>query len=63
MAVIEMMKVKLATGRVGHKFNERGEQVGEFFQNAGDEVEMPTSEANRYLERGMASRIVEVGKK
>jgi len=60
---IEMMKVKLATGRVGHKFNDRGEQVGEFFQNAGDEVEMPLAEAQRYLERGMASKVTEKSSK
>ena len=60
---VETIKVKLSTGRVGHKFNDKGDQVGEFFQNAGDEVEMPTAEAQRYLDKGMASRVVDNAKK
>lgn len=56
---VETMKVKLATGRVGHRFDVDGRQVGEFYQNAGDEVEMPKAEAERYLDRGLASRVVD----
>ena len=51
------MKVKLNSARVGHRFNDKGAFAGEFAQAVGDIVDMPVDEAERYLERGLASPV------
>lgn len=51
------MKVKLSSARVGHNFDSKGRFTGQFSQAAGDIVDMPTDEAQRYLERGLASKV------
>ena len=53
----KMQRVRLNSARVGHTYNEEGLWTGEFNQASGDEVEMPTEEAKRYLQRGLASPI------
>lgn len=49
------MKVQLVSGRVGHRTDEKGRFLGEFAQSAGQIVEMPKDEAERYLDRGLAT--------
>lgn len=51
------MKVKLSSARVGHNFDSKERFTGQFSQAAGDIVEMPTDEAQRYVERGLASKV------
>jgi hypothetical protein len=54
----DMVKVKLAGSRAGHKFDAAGRYVGDFVQAAGEIVEMPENEAKNYIDRGMASAVV-----
>lgn len=51
------MKVKLTSARCGHKFDAKGRFVGVFSEPAGAEVEMPRDEAERHLERGLATLV------
>jgi hypothetical protein len=51
------MKVKLSSARVGHNFDSNKRFTGQFAQAAGDIVDMPTDEARRYIERGLASEV------
>lgn len=53
------MQVKLSSARVGHNFDSKGRFTGQFSQAAGDIVEMPTAEAERYIERGLASKVAD----
>lgn len=55
MAKEEIVRVKLNSARAGHTFDSQGRNVGVFAQAAGDIVEMPASEAQRHIERGLAS--------
>lgn len=56
------MKVKLTSPRCGHSYdgkniskeNPHGRFTGVYSQAAGAIVEMPTDEAQRYLDRGLA---------
>lgn len=48
------MKVKLVSGRVGHRYDDKGRFTGEFAQSPGQVIDMPKDEAERYLERGLA---------
>lgn len=48
------MTVKLTSARVGHKYDKDGRCTGVFSEAAGQEVEMPNDEAQRYLDRGLA---------
>jgi hypothetical protein len=47
-------KVKLTSARCGHKYDSQGRFIGVFAEAAGQIVDMPTAEAERYLERGLA---------
>lgn len=51
------VKVKLHSARCGHTFDAAGRQTGVFAQAAGDVVEMSEKEAERHVERGLASRV------
>lgn len=51
------MLVKLTCARVGHSFDKAGRLAGIFAQKAGDEVELPPAEAQRYLAKGMATEV------
>lgn len=51
------VKVKLHSARCGHTFDAHGRQTGVFAQAAGDVVEMSEKEAERHIERGLASRV------
>ena len=53
---VEMVKVRLSCARAGHSFDATGRQTGTFAQAAGDIVEMTKDEAQRHLDRGLASR-------
>lgn len=53
------MKVKLSSARVGHNYDPKGRFTGQFVQAAGDVVDMPNEEAQRYLERGLASKVTD----
>ena len=55
MAKAETTKVKLTSARVGHTFDRDGRLAGAFTQAAGEVVDMPSEEARRYLERGLAT--------
>lgn len=48
------MKVKLTTARCGHSYDKAGRLIGEFGQAAGQVVDMPADEAQRYLDKGYA---------
>ena len=50
-----MTRVQLSSSRCGHRFNAKGQHCGEFTQAAGDIVEVPADEAQRLLDRGLAS--------
>lgn len=52
------MTVKLTSARVGHKFDKAGRFIGVFSEAAGQEVDMPDDEAERYIEKGLATRVV-----
>jgi hypothetical protein len=49
------MRVQLTCARVGHRYNSEGQFIGDFSQAAGQVVEMPKAEAERYIERGLAT--------
>jgi hypothetical protein len=49
------MKVKLNSSRCGHKYDAQGRFIGVFSEAVGQVVDMPKDEAERYLERGLAS--------
>jgi len=49
------MKVKLTSARAGHKFDAQGRFTGVFSEAVGQVVDMPKDEAERYLERGLAT--------
>ena len=51
------VKVKLNSARCGHTFDANGRQTGVFSQAAGDVVEMSQVEAQRHVERGLASLV------
>lgn len=58
------MTVKLTSARCGHKYDGKatkelphGRFTGVFAQAAGDEVEMPDDEAQRYLDGGLAVKV------
>jgi hypothetical protein len=51
------VKVKLASARIGHSFDAKGRQIGDFAQSVGDIVDMPESEAKRYVDKGLASYV------
>lgn len=51
------MKVKLNSARCGHKFDSKGRFIGVFAEYAGQEVDMPNDEAQRYIERGLAQQV------
>ena len=57
MAKEEMVKVKLNSARIGHVFDDKGRMTGTFTQAAGDEVDMPKTEARRHIQRGLASAV------
>lgn len=57
MAKEEMVKVKLNSARIGHVFDDKGRMTGTFAQAAGDEVDMPKTEARRHIQRGLASAV------
>lgn len=48
------MTVKLTSARVGHKFDKQGRFIGVFAEAAGQEVDMPDAEAQRYIDKGLA---------
>lgn len=50
----EVVSVRLLSSRVGHRFDSKGQVVGQFAQAVGDVVTMPHDEAERYIERGLA---------
>lgn len=54
---VKMQRVRLNSARVGHTYDDEGRWTGEFNQAAGDEVEMRSDEAQRYLQRGLASEV------
>lgn len=56
------MLVKLSSPRCGHRFDKEGRFIGVFAQAAGDEVEMEQSEAQRYIERGLATEVKKANK-
>jgi len=56
------MKVKLTSARCGHSYDGKvspglphGRFTGVFSQAAGQVVDMPKDEAERYIERGLAT--------
>lgn len=51
------VKVKLLSARIGHSFDAKGRQIGEFAQAVGDVVDMPEDEAARYVAKGLATYI------
>lgn len=51
----EITKVKLTSARVGHNYDKDGRRTGVFSQPVGAVVDMPLDEAERYLERGLAT--------
>jgi len=55
MATKEMVSVKLNSGRVGNNLDRDGRVCGMFAQAAGEIVQMPSDEAQRYIEKGLAS--------
>lgn len=55
MAKQQMMKVKLNCARCGQSTDSEGRPGPVFGQAAGEVVEMPADEAQRYLDRGLAS--------
>lgn len=55
MAQQRTTKVKLTSARVGHNFDDKGRQTGMFAQAAGEIVDMPADEAERYIAKGLAS--------
>lgn len=55
----ETQQVKLSCSRAGHTFDDQGRQLGVFSQSAGDVVDMPTAEAKRYIERGLATPVID----
>lgn len=57
--IVKTMRVKLVSARAGHTFDREGRQTGVFAQSAGDEVEMSIEEAQRHLDKGLASRVSE----
>lgn len=52
-----MVRVKLNCSRAGHLFDDKGRFCGEFSQAAGDVVSMPQTEAQRHIQRGLATRV------
>lgn len=56
----KMVRVKLNSGMVGHrpcKTTSGHEYFVGFAYNAGDIIELPAAEAERYLQRGFASAV------
>lgn len=53
-------RVRLNCSRCGHRTNDKGEVIGEFVQQVGQEVDMPNDEADRYVNAGLAD-LVPVG--
>lgn len=51
------VNVKLTSARAGHSFDSQGRMTGVFAQAAGDIVSMPKSEADRHIERGLATLV------
>jgi hypothetical protein len=58
-----MRKVKLTSARCGHKFDGQGRFIGVFAEAAGQIVDMPKDEAERYVERGLAVFVDDTSKK
>lgn len=52
-------RVKLTSARCGHSFDKQGRPTGVFGQAAGDIVDMPAEEARRYIEKGLATPVVQ----
>lgn len=57
--MVKTMRVKLVSARAGHTFDRDGRQTGVFAQSAGDEVDMSIEEAQRHIDKGLASRVSE----
>lgn len=55
MAQETMVRVKLNSARAGHSYDGQGRQIGVFSNAAGELVDMPYDEAQRYLNAGLAS--------
>lgn len=55
MAAKDLVSVKLNSGRVGNTLDKDGRVCGMFAQAVGDIVQMPADEAQRYIEKGLAS--------
>ena len=53
----ETVKVKLTSARAGHSYDRHGRFTGVFAQAAGDVVEMSAEEAERHVERGLATHV------
>lgn len=58
MATREMVRVKLTSSRCGHSYDTEGRFTGVFSQQIGEVVEMPADEAQRHIDRGLASAIL-----
>jgi hypothetical protein len=56
------VRVKLTSARAGHSFDDKGRFKGVFSQAAGDIVSMPKSEAERHVEKGLASYALDESK-
>lgn len=56
---METMKVKLESARCGHRFDKERRFVGVFAQPHGAIVDMPEDEALRYLDKGLATEVVD----
>ena len=53
----ETVNVKLPPTRAGHRYDRHGRFTGVFAQAAGDVVEMSAEEAERHVERGLATHV------
>lgn len=52
----ETVKVKLTTARAGH-VQKNGRTVGEYVQQVGQEIELPTEEGLRLVDRAQATLV------
>ncbi len=53
------VKVKLLSSRTGHRSNDKGEMCGTYTQSVGSVVSMPTDEAKRHVDNGLAEYTTE----